>query len=242
MRKVIWARSAGFIVAAALTAASLSSSAQAAETGTLSGTFTDRAGAPMAYVSVMADPAAQGSGNIYATTDASGHYTFASLPADAYLLQFRPEGYATQYAPQKENLSDAQLYSVLAGSATTVNEQLMPFGTITGRLTDTGGTGLVNTEVTVSSTTYSYLYARTDASGYYTVHPHAGSYRVSFPLPTATTPPGYGEYLVQYVPGTDSWYTASLFPLECKTSTSARSARQPQRVATRQPTRTATSR
>lgn len=211
MRKVIWARSAGFIIAATLTAVSLSGSAHAAETGSISGTFTDRSGAPMSGVAVYADPAAPGAGDAYTTTDASGHYIFASLPSGEYRLQFRPMEYASQYAPQKDSFNDAQLYPVLAGSATQVNEQLMPFGTITGRLTNINGTGLAGTQVSFSSTTYSYLYATTDANGYYTVHPHVGSYRVSFPLPTPTNPPGYGEYLLQYVPGTDSWYAAQLF-------------------------------
>src|SRR5579863_8408427 len=64
--------------------------ALAGTTGSVTGTVTDEAGAPLAGVTVKVTSASQ---TAAATTDASGHYGFLSLDPDTYTITATKDGY-----------------------------------------------------------------------------------------------------------------------------------------------------
>ncbi|WP_020520713.1 carboxypeptidase-like regulatory domain-containing protein [Catelliglobosispora koreensis] len=204
MRRVIWARSAALLLATTLAAAGLSGSATAAETGTVSGTFTGLDGSGMGGVSVHLkkwetpwDIAASG------TTNASGQYSFEAVPTGNYLLWFAPAGYPSQYAPQAVETADALKVTVSMGGSIEVNEQIMPYGTFTGRLTGAG-----ETELFLWGT--ATVWHNTDANGDYLVRVRPGSYQFRFTLRGDGTPQ---DFLYQHIPGKDSALDAQVFTI-----------------------------
>ncbi|HCT81418.1 MAG TPA: hypothetical protein DGT23_33575 [Micromonosporaceae bacterium] len=209
MRRVNLAKSAALMLAAVIAAMSLTASAQAAEIGTISGTFTDTTGAPLqgVYVSVEKWECCGGGGS--GSTDADGHYQIAGVPVGDYRIRFHAPGYQTQYAYQTADYSSATKITVSSGAVSVVDDHLMPFGTFTGRFTDAGGLGLADLGVDFSSERGHALTSRTDENGYFTGRVHPGRYKISFDI----YPGVPGEAQRQYVPGTDSHQEAQVFDL-----------------------------
>src|SRR5262245_33873872 len=172
------------IVAAATLAiaAVLPASAAMADTttGTISGHLLDGT-APVPNVTVdVINPNVGFAGE--GTTDASGAFTINDIAPGSYIVQFSLPGGLTQYSHGKLAFFQADLITVTAGATTSVEETVVPHGSLGGTLTDSTGAPAANAFVSVASTnTQAFLNTRTDATGHYLVpFVPAGSYTVSF--------------------------------------------------------------
>ena len=89
---------------------------------------------PFAQVTVSGSTGPVGFGS----TGSDGRYRIEVLPG-AYTVEFRTSGGLVQYAHQKRSIFDADPITVAAGPDTIVDEQVLPTGTIAGRLVDAAG-------------------------------------------------------------------------------------------------------
>lgn len=141
-------------VVLALAAVGLSVPAAYADdtTGTISGHFT-RDGQPVTPGNVFAFSDDTGEA-FFAPFDEQGGFTVADLEPGLYRVAF---DYATtnlrQWAYQKLTFSDADLVEVIAGQVTTVDEAMLPTGTIAGTVTDAHGQPAPGVEVRASGET-----------------------------------------------------------------------------------------
>ncbi|NUT23561.1 MAG: hypothetical protein HOV77_30705 [Hamadaea sp.] len=138
--------------------------------GSIAGHVTRFDGSPAANVQVEAAYADGGSGP-FTTTDDSGAYRLDFLKTGAYKMVFSLESGATQAAPDQRSLSTAQTFTVTDGAAITVDESLLPTGSIKGRFTSQAGAGIdgVSVQVTSGFDREWGLYATTDSNGYYAI-------------------------------------------------------------------------
>lgn len=148
--------------------------------GAIAGTLTDASGQPVSGAWVNAfDPNTGGSG--YATTDGSGHYSVALFPG-SYTVSFQASG-LTQYAHQKLSQASADQISVAAGQDVTLDEQLLPTGSMSGRFTDANGNPMANMQVMadLAADGTNEAYASTDSNGDFQFPQlFAASYKVNF--------------------------------------------------------------
>ncbi|WP_203904131.1 carboxypeptidase-like regulatory domain-containing protein [Virgisporangium aliadipatigenens] len=160
--------------------------------GTFAGTLTDSAGAPVASsrVSVFLPEGRWIGGTM---TDSAGQYRVAGIPVGRYQLSFIVPGtqYLTQWAPRVVTQPQAGTYAVAANAVTTVDERLLPTGTLAVRPKNTDGTALVGASVSLSADSGAYVSGSTDASGVARMLAFAGTYRVGFRTPDWTR----GQYL-----------------------------------------------
>ncbi len=181
MSRSILRRFGALLLGASLAVSGLATPAQAADTGTVTGRLTDgEAGVAGGSVSIYGD-----SVSYQDTTwlDSVGNYTFEAVPPGTYRVNFRPENRPAQYAYGKTDWPSASLITVTAGGTTVVNDEVLPVGTITGRLVDRAGAGVPWAPVSVEAVDYSsYGYTSTDWNGEFTVQTAPGSYRVRFDL------------------------------------------------------------
>ncbi|MEU8080313.1 carboxypeptidase regulatory-like domain-containing protein [Catellatospora citrea] len=189
------------IVALALTIVTLglAGPAQAAgEPGSIAGRLTD-AGQPVAGASVYAS-AVDGDGWGYGSTDADGHYQLTDLPAGSYRVAFDAPGHASQYAYQQTEWESAAQIAVPAGGQVTVDDELLPTGTITGTFRDRAGNGM---SVPVRAEFFG-LTSSTNSGpdGKFTLQVLPGDYRVMFEV-------GSGVY--QYAVGSAGYNTATVY-------------------------------
>jgi hypothetical protein len=149
-------------------------------TGHIAGTLTDSGGSPMPYTEAYAS-SPSGAGSAFAFTDPAGHYDVEVIAAD-YVLSFMPQGYATDYVPQSPSQDHATVFTVTAGTTLTVNEQLPPTGSISGRFTTADGQPVAGAFVQASIAGQGGGgYATTGADGTYQIpHVYAATYHVSF--------------------------------------------------------------
>ncbi|MEP6625584.1 MAG: carboxypeptidase-like regulatory domain-containing protein, partial [Acidimicrobiia bacterium] len=111
-------------------------------TGTqVSGTVTDRNGAPIQYVNVNVNP--DGSGpSASGQTDADGHYTTGALPPGNYRVQFQVSGgYAPQFWNDQPSWNNADLLPIPPGGAPIggINAALDTAASISGHVTSPDG-------------------------------------------------------------------------------------------------------
>ncbi|MBI2919215.1 MAG: S8 family serine peptidase [Chloroflexi bacterium] len=135
--------------------------------GTIAGTVTD------ASTGIPVPGATVSDGTRSATTDASGAYTLASVPAGSYTVTASRTGYS----------STSQTVSVVAGATATADFALSPVpttGTITGKVTSAStGAPIAGARVTAGNRT-----VFTDAGGNYTIsNLSPGTYRVEAETP-----------------------------------------------------------
>jgi protocatechuate 3,4-dioxygenase beta subunit len=137
--------------------------------GTIAGHVTRSDGTPASFVEVDPLDVNGGNGNYsYITTDETGAYRLDYLKPGDYKIQFRLPSGATQLAPDARSLAAAQTISVNADATATMDESLLPTGSLAGRLTTQAGAGIANAQVGISSRLDSeYLYTETDANGDY---------------------------------------------------------------------------
>ncbi len=157
----------------------LAAPAQAAGTGSIVGRLTD-GGQPAAGVRVSATALESPAwGN--ATTDDTGHYSLPDLPTGIYRVTFEAPGRQTQYASGTVAANDASTFLVRAGGQLTIDDELLPLGTITGTLRDGAGGAVAG--VTVSAGPVGSgdgVSAQTGQDGRYTLQVSAGVYTVAF--------------------------------------------------------------
>ncbi|HEX5594832.1 MAG TPA: carboxypeptidase regulatory-like domain-containing protein [Micromonosporaceae bacterium] len=162
--------------AAVLSAASTAHAANG--TGSITGHVTTSDGAPASFVAVeVYDDEWSWVG--YTQTDASGNYTFGGLATGSYLIGFTSLDGFSQYYHQKTEMWQADAVSVVNGEATTVNEQFLSTGTITGQLRDRAGDPLRNIFVQVSGGS-AWYHSQTDDEGRYRMTVLPGRYVVGF--------------------------------------------------------------
>lgn len=162
-----------------------SSPAHASATaGSIAGTLTDN-GAPVEGASVQVstyeyvDDGYSG----YATTDAAGHYQLTDVPAGSYRMSFQAPGHPMQYAIGKATYEEASPITVVADAETTVDDSLLPTGTINGRFTDAAGNGVSAYVSAVGGSNSNYYWT---SDGSYSLAVLAGTYRVQFQTSVAT--------------------------------------------------------
>ncbi len=152
--------------------------------GSLVGHLTDPQGAPVAGAQVIAqiDGAPVGT----ATTDGGGAYAFVDVSPGQYQVGFTvssPSGESsyTQWAHQQSAWWYAATFTVDAGATATVDEQLLPLGTVTGRLLQADGTP-AGVDVTFHDplTQDTAATATSSADGHYEVLVPAGAYKISY--------------------------------------------------------------
>ncbi len=159
---------------------------QSLPTGTIAGTLTDSSGAAVAGAQVSAQ--ADNGANANAYTDSAGHYSFDLQPG-TFRITYFPPGLPYEYAHHALSYQDAAAFTVVSGQTQTVDEQLLPTGTITGRYTAPDGSPVAGASVTANAAEYgSNQSATTAADGSYSLGPvYAGSYEVSFTSPDLST-------------------------------------------------------
>ncbi|MBB2948830.1 hypothetical protein FB565_008616 [Actinoplanes lutulentus] len=173
-------RAGSAIAAGLLAAAALSAPASAAGGGTIQGTFTSAADAPIANAGVVAWSADQ-EWLTSTVTDAAGRYRLDEVTAGGVRLQFDDQG-RVQWAPGARHSEAAALHSLAEGGTLTVDERQLATGTLQGRFAEASGAG-AQAEVTVVGNdpgVSSRQSVSTDAAGAWSVEALPGSYKVSF--------------------------------------------------------------
>ncbi len=137
----------------------------------------------------------------YYGTGADGNYEVKGLPTGNYIVLFFPPGgslYRRQFYDNTLEIDNATLISVTAGQTTEgIDAVLQKGGTISGRVTNSGGNGLEDVRIRLmDSTTNKYLGwigngTSTDADGYYTVNAQAGQWKVMFQTSFGMSDNGY---------------------------------------------------
>jgi hypothetical protein len=140
--------------AVVLSAFALSATAaQAATTGTITGTVTAAGGNPIAGTLVDAlfeNSPADWTLAGHAVSGSDGTYTLSGLPAGTYRISFSDVagGYQTQYDGDMTDFNEATSITLTAGAALTgIDAAMVPIGTsttITGRVTDASGQPLAH--------------------------------------------------------------------------------------------------
>ncbi|MCE1180399.1 MAG: carboxypeptidase-like regulatory domain-containing protein [Micrococcales bacterium] len=148
------------------------------------------AGAGVADVRVYAVPADHDawveSGTLFATTDETGAFRIGALPGDVYTLRYVPPasaGLAPQYLGGAVLRSQADYLTVPAGTSRTgLDADLSRIGSISGRVTGTGGVGVAGVRVSaVERTGERSESVETDTAGNYTIGGlPTGSYTLEF--------------------------------------------------------------
>ncbi|GAA1755261.1 carboxypeptidase regulatory-like domain-containing protein [Luedemannella helvata] len=151
--------------------------------GQVTGHLTDADGAAMGNASVTAS-SVDGQIQAQVTAGANGAYTVPFLPAGDYTIAFRPfgDGGPTQFAYRKTRISDAAVIPVAAGASVTVDDEILPLATVTGRLTD-NGQPVRDAQVALhDAVTGEITYAFTDDNGDWQARTFPGGYKVHFAL------------------------------------------------------------
>ena len=152
----------------------------------------------------------------FASTDSNGNYTVSGLKTGTYEVEFSGGNYITQFYNGKASLSSADPVSVTAGSTSSgINAALQPTGQITGRVTNAStGAAIQGDSVNVfaGGGRSPAGFARTDASGNYTVSGlTTGTYEVEF----------YGgNYITQFYNGKASLSSADPVSVTAGSTTS----------------------
>jgi hypothetical protein len=122
-------------------------------------------------------------GSVFTNTDPNGDYSMPYVWEGTYRVQFNPPGAPVQYAHQQTDFLSASLFTVTAGANVTVNDTLIPTGSITGRVTDQGQPSqFTRIEVLVADSPFEQPVASTiaDEDGDYRVGVLPGTYKVKF--------------------------------------------------------------
>jgi hypothetical protein len=157
--------------------------------GSVAGRVTDQAGAGVATGVRLHGPDGAVRGEVRSAAD--GSYAFPVVPPGRYTVSFASPvsfPYLYQWSRQQRRAEDARVYAVTAGQQLTVNERLIPTGTVEGSYT-AHGVGVYGVVVTlipvsppgmpVSRTTYT--------EGTFRFHAFPGTYLVRFDLPDGRT-------------------------------------------------------
>jgi len=155
---------------------------------TITGTVTDPQGQPVEDVRVEVYK----DGTFYYTdrawTDATGAFSTSDLPTGTYRVYLRPSSptpLASQWYDKSPSRGTATQVAVSDGQAAVIDAELEEGGSITGKVTGSGGTPLANAYVEAGRDG-DYRYAVTDANGDYELTGlSTGDYTVEFSSGTA---------------------------------------------------------
>jgi hypothetical protein len=150
--------------------------------GSLSGqiTFSTGAVAPGAYVGLLQHAGIPVS-NVVA--DQNGRYVFPFVGPGSYDLTVGaiPVSAPQQWVHGHKSRSEADPVSVTAGQASTVDEQLLPLGTVRGTFTDGNGpVSDVLVEAISQTSAAESVFASTGADGTYRLFAYPGTYVVKY--------------------------------------------------------------
>ncbi|HTF08327.1 MAG TPA: carboxypeptidase regulatory-like domain-containing protein [Asanoa sp.] len=198
MRSIVRRRATAAVAAAVMagTMAVWATPAQAAATGVISGHVTTAAGAPAGDILVQALDSESLEGRGFTTTATDGSYRIDGLATGQYIVGFNGDDYAEQYFDGKVRISEADPVTVTDGHTTTVDEDLLAAGYLTGRFTDPTGAPLESSLVRVYRAEDDLVVrsAGTQSDGTFRISIPAGTYYVTFE-------PVQDLYQEQYVPG-----------------------------------------
>ncbi|MEV4535550.1 carboxypeptidase regulatory-like domain-containing protein [Asanoa sp. NPDC049518] len=215
MRRV---RATAAIAAAALagTMAVWATPAQAAGTGVITGKITTANGAPAADIWVAAmDFEEWGEPVGYATTAADGTYRIQGLATDSYVVSMSGTDHPQQYFDSKTDIWEADEVRVTNGQTTTINQQLIATGFLTGRILQANGEPLAWTWINAVNEYGSSVGGQpTDDNGDYRIPVPPGRYQVSFS-------PIEDSYQEQFIPGKISQDDATTFTVTVDQETRA---------------------
>ena len=126
------------------------------------------------------------------TTDEDGRWKLAVPPAE-YTVNFDLDG-RTQWVKGTRDQEAATLFTIAAGQSITVDETLLPTGTIAGKLVNTKGKAVRDADVTLHQDGDSVGYAQTDENGQYRFERvFTGTYKVLFEPSKAPGQWAYGK-------------------------------------------------
>jgi protocatechuate 3,4-dioxygenase beta subunit len=154
--------------------------------GIISGRVVDQAGNGIPNASVEIMDTVQYYTINWSSTDANGYYTARGLPAGTWKIRFNATdigNYVPEFYNDKFKYQDAGTVTVAIGQTVgNIDAQLMEGGIITGRVTDGSGNGITGVSIEIrDATNYTFIWAGTDGSGYYTAQGvPAGNWRVFF--------------------------------------------------------------
>ncbi|BCL14768.1 carboxypeptidase-like regulatory domain-containing protein [Micromonospora sagamiensis] len=169
--------------------------AQAAETGTVSGRLTTSTGVGAAHVTVYVYEPRNFFVISRTDTDADGNWSVTGLTTGSYAVGFRLTDGPEQFYRQQTSPWDADQITVTADETTTVDEQLLATGTISGQIRDTAGNPVGDLLLEARKVdSDEVVYARTGPDGRYRMSAWVGAHRISFA-------PIEGLWQRQYVPG-----------------------------------------
>ncbi|HEU5107718.1 MAG TPA: carboxypeptidase-like regulatory domain-containing protein [Micromonosporaceae bacterium] len=156
--------------------------------GTLGGRVTTDSGAPAPGARVRLHRATGGP-LVTVLTDADGDYRIPYPPNGTFALAVAAaeRGATDQWAPRRRTRAEAGPVVITAGQHTTVDERLLPVGTISGRFTRDGEpvanvTVLAISQVSSAESVSSF----TAADGTFRLRPFPGGYMVQFRVPAGT--------------------------------------------------------
>jgi len=174
-------------------------------TGAIAGHVTRSDGSAAAGVQVEAIDVHGGTANT--TTDDTGAYRIDYLAVASYQVLFTLPSGAAQYAHDLRS-DTAPAFAVGDGQTLTVDESLLPTGSITGRLVAQDGSGIADASVGVSSRLSREwgLATQTDANGYYTIG-------------EVFADTGYKVHFAQWDLHIDQWATSKLLEADADTFT-----------------------
>jgi hypothetical protein len=154
-------------------------------TGSVTGTLVD-GGTPVADASVRLIVVSGGSGLPSTETDDEGRFRFDDVQPGTYTLRFDMPGggFVWQYHPGVTDLAAATPFTVAAGGVVTVDEAVIPHGSLGGRVTTDDGAPAAGAEVYLYPSgggRMAWTVRRTDADGTYRFdYPPLGEFSLAF--------------------------------------------------------------
>jgi hypothetical protein len=150
--------------------------------GTIAGHLTDTAGKAVEGSTVRAiDEAGQETG--FATTFFGGEYTLRGLAPGRYRVSYSiPSNFfAVQYAPGKLVLDQGTQFDVAADQTVTVDDQLLPTGTLAGQVSDAAGAPLAHSGISIfGADQFARGAMQSDADGRFHAELFPGQYKIMF--------------------------------------------------------------
>jgi 5-hydroxyisourate hydrolase-like protein (transthyretin family) len=182
LARIALAALAAVLSAGTLAAPALAAPAAAAVTsGTIQGTYTTDAGAPVVGASVYVYTADDQDWVADTTTDDNGAFTLPDVAAGDVKVQFAASG-IEQWAHRQLDFDSATRLTVVAGQTLTLDERQLPTGTIAGQLTELNGdpAAWVSIQAIGQGERWSTGFGLAGEDGRYSLDVLPGDYKVSF--------------------------------------------------------------